>query len=365
MKKRLINRTANLLSLGVLCFTLLSSLKLLNPIILLDETTPFVPKRFFITRVIDERVDKSFIAQMIIKDESNRMIPQTIDLKGGTAVAITQYMERNVKKNRSLKPIIVRIKDFRLIETPAAKDGIDGQIRLLLSFGLEKNYGQEFLLDYKGSIHYIRHGENFAQVESQLRGVLKSALNYFNTWMEINADVNKKLANGVKLKFTNYRDKLEGDTIYYAKDRPLTWSDFQSRYKPMSNYMAEVMPGMGYDLDAQMSKGIINANISLKTYLPKSTCRANYEGRNSYTLNHEQRHFDIVKIITDQFKKKILLNKLTPDNYEAIINMQYLDSYRDMDAMQKAYDKETSHGLNKEAQSEWNNRIDKELKSAG
>jgi hypothetical protein len=346
----------------ILCFILLSSLKGLSPIILLDEATPYVPNKFFITRVVDERADKSFVAQLLAKDESNKLISQKVDLQGGAAASITRYSERNLKKNRSFKPIMIKIKDFKLIETTVANGGIDGQIKLLLSFELEKSYGQEHLLDYKGSVHYIRHGENLSPVEGQLRGLIRNGVIYFNKWMEINSDGNKKLANAVRLKFTEYRDKLEGDTIYYAADRPLTWSDFQSRYKPMSSYMAEVMPSFGYDLNAQVNKGTINANILLKTYLPKSTCRANYEGRNNYTLNHEQRHFDIVKIITEQFRKKVLANKLTPDNYEAIINMQYLDSFRDMDAMQKAYDKETSHGLNKEAQAEWNDRIDKELK---
>jgi hypothetical protein len=43
--------------------------------------------------------------------------------------------------------------------------------------------------------------------------------------------------------------------------------------------------------------------------------------------------------------------------------MQYLDSYRDMYAMQKAYDKETRNGRNEYAQSKWNNDIDKGLKT--
>ena len=69
-----------------------------------------------------------------------------------------------------------------------------------------------------------------------------------------------------------------------------------------------------------------------------------------------------MKIISEQFKQKILAKPLTPDTYEAIINIQYLDSYRDMTAMQKAYDKETAHGMNRIAQEAWNQRIDKELK---
>jgi hypothetical protein len=102
--------------------------------------------------------------------------------------------------------------------------------------------------------------------------------------------------------------------------------------------------------------------ITLKAFLPKSASWANYNGRDDYTLNHEQRHFDITKIISQDFKRRLQVQKLTPDNYEAIINMQYLDSLRDFDAMQKQYDGETAHGTNFAAHSAWNSRIDSELK---
>jgi hypothetical protein len=59
----------------------------------------------------------------------------------------------------------------------------------------------------------------------------------------------------------------------------------------------------------------------------------------------------------------MMAKKLTPDNYEALLNMQYLDSYRDMNVMQKAYDDETNHGINQSAQDTWNAKIDKELKN--
>ncbi len=84
--------------------------------------------------------------------------------------------------------------------------------------------------------------------------------------------------------------------------------------------------------------------------------------RDDYGLNHEQRHFDIARVITRQFQKKISAAGLTPDTYEAFISMQYLDSYRDMNALQKAYDKETRHGINEQAQSVWNKKIDEMLR---
>jgi len=53
---------------------------------------------------------------------------------------------------------------------------------------------------------------------------------------------------------------------------------------------------------------------------------------------------------------------LTVDNYEGIINSDYLDAYREMDTLQKQYDNETRHGMDQFAQQRWNERIDKELR---
>lgn len=103
---------------------------------------------------------------------------------------------------------------------------------------------------------------------------------------------------------------------------------------------------------------MIHVTLTLKTFLAKNDCWLGVPYKDNYILNHEQRHFDVAKIVTEQFKKQIDQARLNPDNYEAVINMQYLDSYRDMNKLQKDYDAETSHGLNRTAQHHWNKRID-------
>lgn len=326
-------------------------------IALLDEPIPLKPKEFYIAGVNDDRTDKSATAQVAIKTTI-----EPTDLKGGTVEAVRQFIEHNLPKDQSLKPVVIDLKDLKLKETILPNGSVDGHIQLHLSFGLQKNYGTEHLVDYNSGLHYVRRIDNVVTIERNLHLLLVNGLVYFNDWMKANADHNRKLAKNVKLIFTDYTEKTEGDTIYYSASRPLTWADFQSHIRATSVFEAQVMPGFGYNQQAEMIKGTINVKIAVKTYVPKSACWANYSGRDDYTLNHEQRHFDIVKIISDQFKQKILDQKLTPDNFEAIINMQYLDSYRDMDAMQEAYDKETSHGTNRFAQGKWNDRIDKELK---
>jgi hypothetical protein len=365
MQKTILNLKAGRF-LCVLLLLFFFSFEVNSQIVLNDQPVGLKPETFFIAAVTDERADKTTIGQLVVKEPGDKIILQATNLKAGAAVAIGKFLQDNLPQNHTLRPVVIGIRELSILETPqkeTAQTGsrVDGRIRLSLSFGLQKDYGTEHLVNYKGSMQYTRYGAGSAAIEAYLRNILKGSLDYLDNWMKNNTPVNRKLAKSVKLSFTDYQEKPEGDTIYYAANRPLTWNDFQSRARPMGVFAAQVIPGIGYTQQAQMDKGMIEVTINMKTYLPKSASRANYSTRDAYALNHEQRHFDIAKIITEQFKKKLLAKPLTPDTFEAVINMQYFDSYRDLDAMQKAYDTETKHGIDRIAQAAWNSRIDKEL----
>ncbi len=332
-------------------------------IMLTDEPISLKPNGFYIESVTDQRAHKTAVARLVVKKAGNQTAMEEMNLGTGTGAAIGGYLDRNLPKNKTLRPVVISIKELSILEKSMGDGRVDGHIKVNLSFNLKKNYGLEHLIDYPGGLHYIRSEQNITSVERNLRSMLKGGLVYFNDWVKENDDSNKKLAKKVKIVFEDYTESPEGDTIYYRKDRPLTWSDFQSRLKPNGSYTASVMPSIGYNQQAEVENGTVNVRIVMKAYLPKSASWAGFTGRDEYALNHEQRHFDLVKIISEQFKQKVLAAKLTPDTFEAFINMQYLDSFRDMNAVQKAYDKETSHGMNRSAQEQWNRRIDRELES--
>ncbi|MDB5111588.1 MAG: hypothetical protein JWR67_2702, partial [Mucilaginibacter sp.] len=321
MRQRFFKKAINHLLFLFICIAL-TSYKTNGPIVLSDEPMPFKPGEYYIAGVTDERVDKNTIAQIVIHEQANKPLIQATDLQGGAAVAIGRFIEHNLSKDQSLRPVIIKLKEFKLTEANMSNGSVDGHIRLFLSFGLQKDYGVEHLVDYHGGLHYTRYGNNTTSIEPHVRSILKNSLVYFNDWMKANVDFNRKLAKNVQISFTNYTEQPEGDTIYYSAHRPLTWDDFQSKFTPRGNVEAEVMPSIGYNYQAEIIKGTINVHLAMKAYVPKSACWANYSGRDDYALNHEQRHFDIVKIITEQFKQKVLAEKLTPDTFEAFINMQ-------------------------------------------
>ncbi|RYE23778.1 MAG: DUF922 domain-containing protein, partial [Sphingobacteriaceae bacterium] len=86
---------------------------------------------------------------------------------------------------------------------------------------------------------------------------------------------------------------------------------------------------------------------------------------NDYTLNHEQRHFDLVKIAAKHFEQKLREATLPVTNYDGVLNVQFYESFREMNRLQKQYDAETEHGLNLVQQEIWNKRIDLDLNALG
>ncbi len=219
------------------------------------------------------------------------------------------------------------------------------------------------LVDYTSGIRYDRPDSQQADVESILRHGIEGALSYFNTWMNSQAETNALLAKKVKITFTDYTEKPEGDTIYYSANRPLTWADFKDR--PRENgFEAEIFTSIGYIERNEVVKGIINVNMAIKVDVPKSDCWVRGE-RDAYTLNHEQRHFDIEKLVSEHFKQKLMAMELPVDNFYGPINIEYLDALREATRMQKQYDAETQHGRDSREQQRWNEKIDKELSIYG
>lgn len=340
--------------------------KQMPDIVLQDEHLSISPKEFYIANVVDSRADRSAVAWLLPVaakiDVSTKIVP--VDLHGGTLAAIKQFIARNLPQDKTLLPVTIDLKKFRVDETVIEGNKVDGRVSLLMSFDINRGEGEtEHLADYDGSVTYTRTPGPPQDIEPALRHLLEHGLVYLNTWMNKQAATNIKLAKQVKLVFADYKGS-EDDTIYYDVNRPLNWNDFQSK-TASAKYDAEVFPSIGYDEHAEVLKGILNINIALKVSMPKSACWVKDGSRNDYTLNHEQRHFDIAKWVAEHFKQKLKGADLPIENFDATINMEYLETYREMDNLEKQYDDETRHGTNEHAQQHWNELIDKQLRAYG
>jgi hypothetical protein len=332
-------------------------------IILRDEKINFTPREFYIADVADERKDRSSVASLIAVGPDHSAVIQNVNLKDGAVVSIKQFITRNLHRDTSLRPVMVTLKEFKVTETKLPNAQISGRLGIVFAFSLQASYRTIHLVDYTGGIRYTRRENSQVDIEAILRQGIEGTLAFFNTWINSNAETNALLAKTVKLRFADYTETPEGDTIYYSAKRPLTWGDFKDRPRD-SHFEAEILPVIGYTEQNQVKNGIIYVDMAIKVSVAKSDCWV--KGlKDDYILNHEQRHFDIEKIASERYKKKLLAMKLPTDNFYGPINMEYLDALRDATRMQKQYDAETRHGEDRVAQAQWNEEIDKELRAFG
>ena len=156
---------------------------------------------------------------------------------------------------------------------------------------------------------------------------------------------------------------LTPDTVYYAKDRPLQWSDFTGRVRKQSSSAALSFSGFAYDASVSEKPDTIHVRLYLQTYFVRSGSWVRPGEANPYALSHEQIHFNIARLSAIDFRNAVLRDTLTPGYYPVEIKMLFLDYWRKMSEMQKAFDDETRHGTDHEAEALWQQKITKKLLS--
>lgn len=316
------------------------------------------PTEFYISSVFDERMVSDSIGTLLFST-NGKSVTHKIILESGTFNGIKSVLISNLARDISLRPVSIRVKECSITEALSGNDLVFGEIKLVLMFDLDKESGSVPLVQYKNTAKYTRSLSNLSSVQPALQNVLVNSLRFFNNWIDSQAAENPQLAKGLKLTFRDYLEQHD-DTVYYHPSRPLVWDDFREKRSP-GEFVASVFPSFGYDQHTKMVNGILVIELEIKVFVVKSASWVTPGIRNNYNLKHEQKHFDLVKLVAERFKKKLLSENLTPENYLGIINFEYLEFYREMNKVQQDYDHQTSHGTSVPIQEFWNRKIEAEL----
>jgi hypothetical protein len=153
--------------------------------------------------------------------------------------------------------------------------------------------------------------------------------------------------------------------IVYQPGQMLSWDDFKGA--PVEGHEAAAMTNAGlaiklaFHRDGNTSQLVlaVSCNFSRKDSWVKKG------NKNSYILNHEQKHFDIAYIHTLMFMQALKNASFTTSNYVAEIQKIYRESVTAMATMQNQYDTETSHSRITEKQAGWDEKISELLVSSG
>ena len=177
------------------------------------------------------------------------------------------------------------------------------------------------------------------------------------------SNISKKTGiKAVKVIITPSLEKK--DEVFYSL-KPLNWEDFSGIADTASQWAALTHSGIRLRYEYQERPDTTIAKVMLYPYMDKSRSWYKPEGFNNYTLAHEQRHFDITAIVTNELAREIRKTDFNLIDFPTAIIMLHGKYMKKLEVMQAAYDEETAHGDNYHAQQRWNEELSKEVAALG
>lgn len=149
------------------------------------------------------------------------------------------------------------------------------------------------------------------------------------------------------------------NVIVWSKTRKLTWNDFQGKISNDKTYEV-INVYKESEEDAARSRVAIALYYQCEGSKANHTVRAEFEKNNSWyyakhkteaALSHEQLHFDITELYARKLRAKLASMKNPCD--KSSVGTVYQANENAFVEFVKQYDIETSHGVNKQKQSEW------------
>lgn len=175
--------------------------------------------------------------------------------------------------------------------------------------------------------------------------------------------VERLAAQNFEVKVVMKQSSAQPNEIVYRKGLQLTLADFQGEYEPGMNAIAMAYSGVALQFKAYTKGATTYIEIEMYPSFDKrrSWCLAAH--RNAYTLEHEQRHFDITALSACALYQRLKTYPFTKDFQQEILRIKEAH-VRDNEAEQDRYDQETNHGILRDKQAQWNEKIKKGLAEA-
>jgi hypothetical protein len=145
--------------------------------------------------------------------------------------------------------------------------------------------------------------------------------------------------------------------IVWNENKHLEWNDFSGQANDTSNYDAEAFAEVSYRYSFKNTKDF---HFDVVANFNKNTSWSKKEHQSQDLLKHEQLHFDIAELYARKMKEVFDNYSYTDDFAEEIIRL-FNEKKAEYHALQRRYDDDTNHSLNKEKQSEWEIAIHEEL----
>lgn len=149
--------------------------------------------------------------------------------------------------------------------------------------------------------------------------------------------------------------------IPWNQDRPLVWEDFRGEADLNVRFNASTNSGIGFSWSYKSDQNGEDFQYEISNFFDSEKSWVKTGSESPHLLKHEQLHFDISELHARQFRKSLSQFE-TSKNIKADLNRLYRQHEQERLQMQRRFDQETKHSMNKEAQVNWETYIQKQLK---
>ncbi len=321
-----------------------------------NDKARFQLKGFYIDKVIDSLPEADKIGVLKKGTELKAEIRTATNLEDATL----RYVINNTTHPDGADPITFVVKELDII----VKQGARGFTAVATArFGFYSGKNMIATLGSNGRIESPTFPSE--QIESFIRKAYKTSLQQFDKWWlqnkdEVAIDTTAKV-NVVMATSTNKPER-----IVYSLDRPLTYDDFMGDYSAHTGDEAAITAsGIGYEYKSGVAHGRMTVNVKLTPVFYKNDSWFKPEGKNERVLAHEQVHFDITAIKTCEMVTAIRQAKFSLENFDKELQAFLEEFTRLTKEEEDKYDTETNHGLIRDKQLEWEEKVKAKVKEIG
>lgn len=348
-----------------------TSLKLIFLLLLANHGTSFAqgislsplgysPKKFYISSIW-ENVSLPYNLGKVFVENSTK---KPLTFNGEMSFQLFNSIQNSTKKDEKKFPIILKINELLIFENLSKSNLVIGRCVMLVTFEIKRNDSVSIpLTTFETSLDYTRSLSKEVDYGQFIKNRLGKTLLFLDEWITKNYDKTPALAHDVKVFFMeDYMGEpsAKSDTVFWSPNC-LKWSDFVGIPSSKSKDAAQIFTNFEYFAPVIIRNGVVSIYLNMKTFALKNMSWVTPIARDSAALAHEQLHFDITKIITETYKKRVKAMALTVDNYDSEFQILFIDIYREMNKLQKQYDDETQHSINVSEQKRWSDKITKML----
>lgn len=170
------------------------------------------------------------------------------------------------------------------------------------------------------------------------------------------------LTAGLPVPSTVTQTSLSTEAVIpWSPDRKLCWDDFRGQPRAHGFTGAATHARIKVTPRANSYTGRVKVQVKALFECHKSWALEKAKD-SDYLLNHEQRHFDIAELFAQKLRRELAGIRITARNYPRVkreVIQRIFQEYVDYD---ESYDRQTVHGIDQDAQAEWDQRIDRRLR---